>query len=514
MASFSASASLFSRSASASTNVRHEEKEEEEGCAVVEINESNADTARKARSSHAFFASSSSVSSVFVGTFVVVLLLLGCTMLLFGASYQSYLTTSTSTSLTSSSSSASVALRRILPQQEHVQQDSTATATASTLDDDYGLGAYYVPALEYRIKAISQYMHYVPAHPYCDNAVSQGELEPSTTWDWWQPPRTNPGTQDTANDDASYQQHRGLRKQVGRATVIATAIHDDDPRPQQQNTPHRLLIGIGGGYDERNSRLMERAHWSARMYAASNTETVEVTVVQYHGTDFTPHGCKAPPHYATLNKIQILLTALSPSAEDSTTNESYDTVLLLDSDTMLYDMDFDVTQLLVSDNDNGNTFAVAGRRPSSSSERDEKAWWKIDSSMTLWNLHHPATLSIAQDWYQWSKNAIIRDTYVSATKYLHKSLAHHHDEGHAPALSGASSSTNVPQQRLVKILTHHEFDDAQDGTLVKQFDGGAHHHKTSTVVRSMDNVAKQLCAQHVDVCTDDRIVGRGYQPPQ
>jgi len=505
MASFSASASLFSRSASASTNVRHEEEKEEEGCAVVESNESNADTARKARSSHAI-ASSSSVSSVFVGTFVVVLLLLGCTMLLFGASYQSYLTTSTS-------SSASVVLRRILPQQDQLQ-DSTATTTASTLDDDYGLGAYYVPALEYRIKAISQYMHYVPAHPYCDNAVSQGELEPSTTWDWWQPPRTNPGTQDTANDDASYQQHRGLRKQVGRATAIATAIYDDDPRPQQQNTPHRLLIGIGGGYDERNAKLMERAHWSARMYAASNTETVEVTVVQYHGTDFTPHGCKAPPHYATLNKIRILLTALSPSAEDSTTNESYDTVLLLDSDTMLYDMDFDVTQLLVSDNDNGNTFAVAGRRPSSSSERDEKAWWKIDSSMTVWNLHHPATLSIAQDWYQWSKNAIIRDTYVSATKYLHKSLAHHHDEGHAPALSGASSSTNVPQQRLVKILTHHEFDDAQDGTLVKQFDGGAHHHKTSTVVRSMDNVAKQLCAQHVDVCTDDRIIGRGYQPPQ
>ena len=93
-------------------------------------------------------------------------------------------------------------------------------------------------------------------------------------------------------------------------------------------------------------------------------------------------GCEPPSQRSMYNKIPILLYSLSKSDE-------YDQLLLLDADTLIYDMGYDVTNLL----DDSNMLA-AQRVAMQSTEPT----WNINNGVTLWNLHHNMTQKIAQLW--------------------------------------------------------------------------------------------------------------------
>ena len=216
---------------------------------------------------------------------------------------------------------------------------NSVTTTSRTLPADYHSATgeidtisssdFYVPSLDYRIKGISQYSKsgndVFEAHVYCE------EFEKDLLWEWWRP-----------NDKQS--------EQVGEKPLL---------RKKKQNrsrtTKKRLLIGISSGYDF-NARLLERAAWSARVYGAlwsgdssSNAaENMDVTVVVLQGTAFSPHGCKSPSSHSSIDKIRVLFEAID-------SEKRYDRLLLLDPDSMIYDMDSDLTSLF--DNDD---FVVMG----------------------------------------------------------------------------------------------------------------------------------------------------------
>jgi len=181
-----------------------------------------------------------------------------------------------------------------------------------------------------------------------------------------------------------------------------------------------------------------------------------------NNTDGTNNTMSSRQHYnyeaqSTFNKIPLLFKAIEESPQ------SYDQVLILDTDTMIVDFDYDITSLLfsksdhndkdssnVDDNDNDNTdgdnngdinaFDTVGRRDyhekdstntgdndsaenreqynindnnTTSKNADEtsyflaayRVWsldysdtWDVNAGITLWNLHHPTTRSLAEDW--------------------------------------------------------------------------------------------------------------------
>ena len=131
----------------------------------------------------------------------------------------------------------------------------------------------------------------------------------------------------------------------------------------------------------------------------------------------------------------------------------YDRLLLLDADTMIYGMDTDLSSL-----ENGDDGFVVMGAPifSDTSQGQKNEPWEIDSGMTYWNLEHPLTRAIALDWFKYAKNAIIRGSYRSDQKYLHKTLQQY-------------SSTNGDDIGIVHSFENNKFDHYSRGTVVKKF---------------------------------------------
>ena len=93
-------------------------------------------------------------------------------------------------------------------------------------------------------------------------------------------------------------------------------------------------------------------------------------------------GCELPPQRSRYNKIPILLYALSKT-------DMYDQVLILDADTLIYDMGYDVTTLL----EDSNMLAAHGIN-----FQGENRAMNINNGVTLWNLHHHMTQKVAHLW--------------------------------------------------------------------------------------------------------------------
>jgi hypothetical protein len=98
---------------------------------------------------------------------------------------------------------------------------------------------------------------------------------------------------------------------------------------------------------------------------------------------------------STFNKIPLLFHALEET-------NVYDQVLILDTDTMIVDFDFDITTLLLSSVttqakpvDHSNEYFVAAYRV----WWTDWPWtWDINAGITLWNLNHATTRQVAQTW--------------------------------------------------------------------------------------------------------------------
>jgi len=374
---------------------------------------------------------------------------------------------------------------RVLPERNH-QQDET--------NSKVGNSEFYVPSLDYRVKGISQYSSDLKAnfeaHVYCR------EFEKDLLWEWWRP----------NNEDSSEEEgRRALRKKDRSRKTEASVSNSGDT---ERTTRKRLLIGVSSGYDD-SARLLEQAVWSARVYGSlwsgSASSDVGVTVVALQGTAFSPHGCKSPQYHSSIDKVRLLFEAIDSQSR-------YDRLLLLDADAMVYGMDTDVTSLL--DGEDSDDFVVMGSPVWTEDGKREKSMpWKISTGMTLWNLEHPLVNDVALDWFHYSKNAIIRESYRSDQKYLHKALQKYYKTNE----DGMVTRTSDRNINIVRVLPDKKFDEDSRGTIVRQFgvrsrktknnddtdsDVALNTHDKQIDLRlaRMEQTARQLCGQYADAC--------------
>lgn len=146
------------------------------------------------------------------------------------------------------------------------------------------------------------------------------------------------------------------------------------------NQRKRLLIAsysAFGGY----AKLLELTSPINKAYAKLWNHDI---VVLQGTTMILPwdENCMPPEERSRFNKIDLLLEALNKK-------DQYDQLLLLDADTLIYDFSFDITQL-VSD----TTMLVAQR----THKEDLTSTTNLNNGVTLWNLHHPLTAEVADDW--------------------------------------------------------------------------------------------------------------------
>jgi len=388
-----------------------------------------------------------------------------------------------------SNSATKISNSRTLPEEDH-NQEMAGGKVGSRWNSEL-----YVPSLDFRIKGVSQYSSSTPrtesfaAHIYCK------EFEKDLLWEWWQP----------AVDKEQQQQESKKRRNLRQGDKI-TPTNEISYRPG--TTRKRLLIGVSGGYNN-VAKLLERSVWSARVYGAlwsgnsrgsSTSQSVEdlrgmdVTVVTLQGTAFSPHGCKAPLSHSSIDKIRLLFEAIDA-------RQQYDRLLLLDSDAMIYDMQKDLTALL----DDKVDFVVAGPPIlTEEGKKDKYMPWKIASGMTLWNLEHPSTPSVALDWFHYAKNAIILETYQNDQKYLHKALQKYYKTNRDGLVTRRDNRNGI-----VHSFMDHQFDDDVQGTVIKQFGvtktstGAAeniHDKQVEARLSRMQETAQMICKRFPDVC--------------
>jgi hypothetical protein len=115
--------------------------------------------------------------------------------------------------------------------------------------------------------------------------------------------------------------------------------------------------------------------------------------------------CEPPPERAKLNKVEILNKALKRT--------KYDQVLILDGSSTIYDFGHDITSLLSDD----EMLAAQQNSLSRSLIRGGRAW-EMDTHISLWNLRHSLTSSVAEDWRQ----AVLIDGPKDDQECLHEIL--------------------------------------------------------------------------------------------
>ena len=135
--------------------------------------------------------------------------------------------------------------------------------------------------------------------------------------------------------------------------------------------------------------------------------------------------CELPTSYSHWNKL-IILQQLMDDNDKKLTNTVkmkssiiYDQILILDETSMLYDIERDVTTLLGFDNDN-NKYMVAATRvyrkrrssflPTFGFSKSTRTW---EFNIMLWNLHHPKTKDVIQEWYKRSTTKTNQINYVN-----------------------------------------------------------------------------------------------------
>jgi hypothetical protein len=400
---------------------------------------------------------------------------------------------------------------RFLPVDGNAQQQ----ADEESQESQHPLGTLYVPSLDFRLKGVSQYQPDADfeAHIYCK------EFAKDLKWEWWQADKSARSLEGVVSAVASAGGGGNSGSSFRQTTISSSSATSALSTITTDNGPaHRLMIGLYAGHDD-YARLLERAVWSARVYGQKWGQ--HVTVVTLQGTAFAPHGCKAPSTHSTLNKIRLLFHAIDHRRD-------YDQVLILDADSFVFNLDTDITTLLDEDH-----HVVAGQhirqRSSSLSSRsndqkqlpEHRRWpgidddepWMIHSGATLWNLHHPLTTSVAMDWFEGAKSAIVRGTYVSDEKYLQSSLRSHVERQRAEKEDGENTDDEEKEIPIVLNFQNGEFDYSH-GKVVKQFiredfeqQQQLRFGKNMTTeelnterLHKMDDASKRMCARHSKEC--------------
>ena len=165
----------------------------------------------------------------------------------------------------------------------------------------------------------------------------------------------------------------------------------------------------------------------------------------------TDQNCTPPEERSRFNKVTLLQMALSK-------RDIYDQLLILDADAMMYDLDYDVTQLLMTP-EVGLSSATTTQRTSPimlvaqrvHHDYDPPTTWNINNGVMLWNLHHPLTDSTTHAWDQACRKGLPDNRPFRGDQfYLHQILKK--DKNRQAALS------SVVNEFFYK-----------DGTVVKHF---------------------------------------------
>lgn len=239
-------------------------------------------------------------------------------------------------------------------------------------------------------------------------------LNPDVVWKWY---RYSNRTRD--DHDAGYSRNEEEEKKGAdhdaTAGTTSPRPHRPPPRPRR-----RLLVAQYSGFGS-YLQILQSVGPVNRAYCRKwghDYVTLEGTALQFPGMrradgedeDEAPCRNSNFEPQSTFNKIPLLFRALEEA-------HKYDQVLILDTDTMIVDLDFDITGLALSRSgtdasvwDDGN---AAGDGSSSSSSSDSagyflvayRVWrddwshtWDVNAGISLWNLHHPSTRRVAEMW--------------------------------------------------------------------------------------------------------------------
>lgn len=172
-----------------------------------------------------------------------------------------------------------------------------------------------------------------------------------------------------------------------------------------RNSEKRLLVAQYSSYGN-YARLLELTAPVNKAYARKWNQ--DFVIVQGSTLIVDSDGkCEPPPHRAMYDKLEILQTALE------NTNK-YDMLLLMDADAMVVDLSFDFTTL-VDDDDMLAAHRVSQRDP-------EPRTYNINNGIVLWNLHHPETRKVSDEWYTTTRKAVIGGHPHGDQHYLQSAL--------------------------------------------------------------------------------------------
>jgi hypothetical protein len=195
---------------------------------------------------------------------------------------------------------------------------------------------------------------------------------------------------------------------------------------------------------------------------------------------FAPHGCQPPGIHITLNKIRLLFHAIDRGDQDQDENTSnqFDQVLLLDADSLLSNMQVDVTTLLPK-----QRYLLAAqpmRTPKThnhtthDTHEASSSFRPINAGVTLWNLHHPQIQTVALEWFEGAKQALLSNTYHGDQKYLNAAL----------------QSKNMVHYLTTEFAYSH-------GTVVQHF----LRHSSENLperIQTLKHAAEKVCAEYDD----------------
>eukprot|EP00980_Cylindrotheca_fusiformis_P006180 scaffold1323_cov113-Cylindrotheca_fusiformis.AAC.7 len=142
----------------------------------------------------------------------------------------------------------------------------------------------------------------------------------------------------------------------------------------------RLLIAQYSGFGK-YEKLLNITSPINRMYAKAWGH--DMLLVRGTTKRFSFQRNQIPEEQSMYNKVDLLLMALEKSSV-------YDQVLILDSDTLIYDFSVDITNMISGENE----MLVALQ----THELDSPQTHRINNGVTLWNLHHPLSRTVAKEW--------------------------------------------------------------------------------------------------------------------
>lgn len=158
--------------------------------------------------------------------------------------------------------------------------------------------------------------------------------------------------------------------------------------------------------------------------------------------------CELPRQRAIFNMIPRLLHALSK-------NDRYDQVLILDADSLIVDLDFDITGLLSDEQ------MLAANR---ANQDDVLRSWNVNNGIALWNLHHNTTKRVAQRWISQLSRGV--KAYLSGVTmhgdqhYFHKALIE--EAGASSAVKALDSEFRYEKGTVVKHFVRRNHNNWSD----------------------------------------------------